>query len=56
MDKLLVMPALWPKSLSYIFTQLCPTGSKAIQEVIGIIDQVPSFRANGRTHFLINNP
>ena len=24
--------------------------------VIGILDQVPSFRANGRTHFLINNP
>ena len=25
-------------------------------KVIGILNQVPSFRANGRTHFLINNP
>jgi transposase len=24
--------------------------------VIGILDQVPSFRANGRTHYLITNP
>jgi transposase len=24
--------------------------------VIGILDQVPSFRANGRTHFLTTNP
>ena len=25
-------------------------------KVIGILDQVPSFRANGRTNYLINNP
>ena len=25
-------------------------------KVIGILDQVPSFRTNGRTHSLTNNP